>query len=570
MYRLFAITLAAAFIPSLASAQSMAALITGRVSDPSKALIVNAKVVAISAATDIHYETATNMSGEYSLANLPLGTYTIEIEKPGFKKLIKPSVTLHVGDELQIDFEMIVGSMSQSVTVKSGAPLLNTESAALSTVVDRTFVENMPLNGRSFQSLIALTPGQVSVPAYYTGTGQFAVNGQRSDANYFFIDGVSANIGTTQGANFNLGAQAAGVAPATSNNGGYNNLVSIDDLQEYKIQTSTFAPEYGRVPGAQLAIVTRSGTNDFHGNLFEYLRNEVFDSRDYFAALNGLPKPKEKQNDFGGTLGGPILRNKLFFFLSYEGLRLRVPFTRTEIVPSTSLRASAIPAVAPMLKAYPLPTKDDVPGVPIATAVSTFSDPSTLDATSLRLDYTATSKLSFFVRGDYGPSNGAQYGAYGVYTSSTLSHNVADVDTTTAGATWLISPRLLNDFRVNLSHTKGATTVEPTNFGGATPPSASYLFSPNPNASFGNAGLTLFMLDGSSGYSVGQDQTNRQKQLNLVDSLSWSRGSHNFKFGVVYRHLWPINGHAQWAVLYYGNSFAELAQGEIFEGRVDT
>ena len=280
MHRLFAITLAAAFIPLRLSAQSTDALLTGRVSDPSKALIVNAKVVAISAATDTHYETATNGSGEYSLANLPLGTYTIEIEKPGFKKLIKPSVTLHVGDELQIDFEMIVGSMSQSVTVQSGASFVNRESPALSTTVDRAFIENMPLNGRSFQSLIALTPGHVAVPAYYTGTGQFSINGQRSDANYFFIDGVSANIGITQGANFNLGAQAAGVAPATTNNGGYNNLVSIDDLQEYKIQTSTFAPEYGRVPGAQLAIVTRSGTNDLHGNLFEYLRNEIFDSRD--------------------------------------------------------------------------------------------------------------------------------------------------------------------------------------------------------------------------------------------------------------------------------------------------
>jgi hypothetical protein len=116
------------------------------------------------------------------------------------------------------------------------------------------------------------------------------------------------------------------VAPATGNSGGYNNLVSIDDLQEYKIRTSTFAPEYGRVPGAQLSIVTRSGTNVFDGNLFEYLRNNSFDSRDYFAALNSLPKPAEKQNDFGGTFGGPILHNKLFFFFSYERLRFgRMP-----------------------------------------------------------------------------------------------------------------------------------------------------------------------------------------------------------------------------------------------------
>ena len=570
MLRVFALALLPALNAALLCSQSTDALLTGRVTDPSKALIVDAKVAAIDEATSIGYRSVTNASGEYALANLRPGTYTIEIEKLGFKKLIKPGVMLHVEDALQLDFEMTVGSTSQSVTVESGAPLVNTESAALSTVVNRAFIENMPLNGRSFQSLIALTPGEVPVPAYYTGTGQFSANGQRSDANYFSIDGVSANVGITQGANFNLGAEAAGVAPATSNNGGYNNLVSIDDLQEYKIQTSTFAPEYGRVPGAQLAIVTRSGTNEFHGDLFEYMRNQIFDARDYFERVNNLPKPGEKQNDFGGTLGGPILRNKLFFFFSYEGLRLRVPFTRTEIVPSTSLRASAIPAVAPMLKAYPLPSKDDIAGLPTATAVATFSDPSTLDATSLRLDYAATSKLNLFVRGNYGPSNGAQYGAYGVYTSSTLSHTVANVDTTTAGATYLISPQLLNDFRVNLSHTKGATTVDPTNFGGAAAPSDKFFFSPNPNATFGNAGFTLFMLDGSSGYAVGQDQTNRQKQVNLVDSLSWSRGSHNFKFGVDYRRLSPVNGHAQWVILYIASSFADLAQGQIFEGRLDT
>jgi hypothetical protein len=328
----------------------------------------------------------------------PPSVYRVEVEKPGFKKLIKPDLILHVRDVLTIDFEMALGASSEIVTVQAGAPNVDTESGGVRTVVDRGFVENMPLNGRSFQALIALAPGSVNVPAYYTGTGQFSINGQRSDANYFYIDGVSANIGVAQGADFNLGASAAGAAQANSNNGGYNNLVSVDDLQEYDIQTSNFEAEYGRVPGAQLSIVTRSGSNEWHGNLFEYLRNDHFDSRDYFARINNLPKPAEKQNDFGGTFGGPILRNKLFFFFSYEDLRLRVPFTRTEIVPSASLRASAIPAVAPLLNAYPIPTTDNVPGVPTATAVSSFSDPSTLNATSARADYRASSRLSLFVR----------------------------------------------------------------------------------------------------------------------------------------------------------------------------
>jgi hypothetical protein len=548
--------------------QSTSASLRGRITDPSHAVISDAKIAAVSATTNVRRETTTLGSGEYSLSNLAPGSYRIEIEKPGFKKLIKPDVTLHVQDSLEIDFELAIDDSAERITVESGAPLPNTGSGTVSTVIDRGFIETMPLNGRSFQALIGLTPGNVTAKSYYTGIGQFSIDGQRTDANYFFIDGVSANVGITQGANVYLGAAGAGAAQATGNNGGYNNLVSVDALLEYKIQTSTFAPEYGRTPGAQISIVTRSGSNQWHGNLFEYLRNDIFDSRDYFASLDSLPKPAEKQNDFGGTLGGPILRNQLFFFFSYEGLRLRVPFTRTEIVPSTSLRASAIPAVAPLLNAYPLPTTGDVPGVATAMAVSTFSDPSTLDATSLRLDYAATSRLSLFVRGNYGPSNGAQNGAFDFYSRSTVSHTIADIDTSTAGATWLISPRLVNDFRVNLSHAKGATDVNPANFGGAKAPSDQYLFSSNPGVSSGNAVFLVYMLDGSSGYYVGNDVTNHQKQVNIVDSLDWSRGSHGLKFGLDYRRLSPTNGYRPWEIDYLANSFEELAQGKIFEARV--
>ena len=556
--------------PPVLLAQSTSASLKGRVTDPSKSLIVGAKVATINTTTNFRYEGVTDGSGEYYLTNLPPGTYRLEIEKPRFKKLIKPEVILHVQDVLEIDFEMSVGSPSESITVKAGAPLLNTESGTVSTVIDRTFIENMPLNGRSFQALIALTPGNVTAEAYYSGIGQFSIDGQRTDTNYFSIDGVSANVGITQGSNVYLGAAGAGAAQATSTNGGYNNLVSIDALQEYRIQTSTFEPEFGRTPGAQLSIVTRSGTNQWHGNLFEYLRNDIFDSRDYFARVNSLPKPAEKQNDFGGTLGGPILRDKLFFFFSYEGLRLRVPFTRTEIVPSTSLRASAIPAVAPLLNAYPLPTKDDVPGVPTATTVSTFSDPSVVNATSLRLDCAATPKLTLFLRGNYGPSNGAQNGAFDFFSRATVSHTISNVDTITAGATFLISSGRVNDLRVNLSHAKGATVVDPTNFGGATPPSEPFLFSSNPNASLQTAVFLMVMLDGSSGYYVGNDATNHQKQFNLVDSLSWSRGQHNFKFGVDYRRLAPTNGYRPWDIAYLANSFAELANGTIYQARIDT
>src|SRR4029077_6272480 len=230
---------------------------------------------------------------------------------------------------LAIDFDMTIGSGSESITVQAGAPMVNTESADAATVIDRTIVENLPLNGRSFQTLIMLTPGVVLYATTYEDQGQFSVNGQRADANYFTVAGVSANVGVGY---ITLVQSATGALPALSALGGTNSLVSVDAMQEFRIQTSSFAPEFGRTPGGQISIVTRSGTNAFHGTLFEYFRNNVLDANDWFSNFNHLPKPEERQNDFGGVFGGPILKDKTFFFFSYEGLRLRQPATQETVV----------------------------------------------------------------------------------------------------------------------------------------------------------------------------------------------------------------------------------------------
>src|SRR5467141_3516911 len=205
-------------------AQSTNGSIAGRVTDPSKAVIVDAKVAAISVDTNVHYEGATNSSGEYYLTNLSPRSYRIEIEKTGFQKLIKPDVMLHVQDALELNFQMTLGSTSETITVEAGAPLVNTESGTVSTVVDRTFVDNLPLNGRSFQTLIMLTPGVVVTQTAFDDQGQFSVNGQRADANYFTVDGVSANFGVT--ANI-LNQSAGGTQPAFAVTGGTNSLVSV-------------------------------------------------------------------------------------------------------------------------------------------------------------------------------------------------------------------------------------------------------------------------------------------------------------------------------------------------------
>ena len=560
-----ALLIMASAASSRLSAQIESGSITGQVTDPQHAAIAGAEVTATNTQTGAATSVKTQSDGSFSFPTLHPAHYRISVQKEGFKVAENADVDLHVQERLAENFTLAVGSSAETVEVTASTAAEIETSGAVATTVDRQFIENMPLNGRSFQALIALTPGNVTAKTYYTNAGQFSVNGQRTDANYFSIDGVSANVGITQGSNVYLGGAGAGAQQATSNNGGYNNLVSVDAMQEYKIQSSNFDPEYGRTPGAQLSIETRSGTNAFHGTVFEYIRNDVFDANNWFNNNAGLPRAAEKQNDFGGVVGGPIWKDKMFFFFSYEGLRLRVPESRQDIVPSTSIRAQADSVVAPLLMAYPLPShnlagfpNNDAPGDTTAIFATTFSNPSTLDASGLRLDYTINRKWSMFVRGDYAPSNGAQYGAFDFYTRSTLSHTISNVDTTTAGLTFVPTGNIVNEFRFNLSHAKGATIVNPTNFGGATAPSNAYLFQSNPQYTTATSVFSLYLNDGSTDYYVGNDATNHQKQLNFVDSLSWVKGRHTFKYGVDYRHLAPTNGYRPWDISYDFNSFADV------------
>jgi Carboxypeptidase regulatory-like domain/TonB dependent receptor len=543
------------YSPALHS-QSTSASLTGRVTDPSKAFIADAKISAVNTATNFRYETSTNTSGEFYLANLPSGLYQIEIEKPGFKKLIKPDVILNVQDALDIDFEMTLGSASESITVESGARLLNTESGTVSTVIDRTFVDNIPLNGRSFQTLIMLTPGVVVTATAFDDQGQFSVNGQRADANYFTVDGVSANFGVTGYAP--LVQAAGGALPAFSAAGGTNSLVSVDAMQEFRIQTSSFAPEFGRTPGGQISIVTRSGTNAFHGTLFEYFRNDVLDARDWFVNFNHLRKPAERQNDFGGVIGGPVLKDKTFFFFSYEGLRLRQPSTQETVVPCDSTcqvfgnaRTVAPPAMQPYLNAYPVPNGPEVfksctPNVngcpasgqePTGSAQfnSGYSNPTTLDAYSIRVDQVLNAKLSLFGRYNYSPSDTDQRDPFGVLSSTQYAS--FSVQTFTIGLTEIINQGIGNEVRANYSNDRVGSKYTLDNFGGAVPLPDSLLF-PTGNSSAN--GLFQFLIVGTGEFAKGKFGTDEQRQVNLIDNLSVTTGRHQLKFGVDYRWLSPF------------------------------
>ena len=300
--------------------------------------------------------------------------------------------------------------------MEAGAPLVNNQSGTVSTVIDRAFIESLPLNGRSVQTLILLAPGVVATATAFNDQGQFSVNGQRADANYFTVDGVSANFGVT--GYFPMMQTASGALPALSASGGTNSLVSVDAMQEFRIQTSSFAPEFGRTPGGQISIATRSGTNAFHGSLFEYFRNEALDAKDWFVNFRGSAKPELRQHDFGGVAGGPIRTDRTFFFGSYEGLRLRQPSSLQTVVPDAASRQQAPPSIRPYLDAYPLPN-GPLRGPGLAEFQASFSNPSSLDAYGIRLDHTVNARLNVFGRYNYSPSSFDQRG--GTFSGRVLS-----------------------------------------------------------------------------------------------------------------------------------------------------
>ena len=323
-----ALILGAACVLSATSdlfAQSATATLSGTVEDANGAGVANAAVTITNEATSFERVTSSDESGDFVLANLPPATYRVRAAATGFGAKTVEGVDLNVNDRRTLRVALAVGEVSDAVTVVGSA---REEMATVATTVDRGFVENLPLNGRSFQSLIALTPGVVQTPAYAYEPGQFSINGQRNSANYFTVDGVSANFGI-QSSGFSSIADD-GALPAFSAAGGTNALISVDALQEFKIQTSTYAAEFGRQPGGQVQLLSRSGTNNLNFTLFDYFRNDALDANDWFASRDGLERAALRQNDFGGTVCGPVFlprvgeggapaydgRDRTFFFFS--------------------------------------------------------------------------------------------------------------------------------------------------------------------------------------------------------------------------------------------------------------
>ncbi|MGH9697831.1 MAG: TonB-dependent receptor domain-containing protein [Candidatus Acidiferrales bacterium] len=511
-------------------AQSANGTISGTVFDPVGKVVPGAEVTVVNDATRVQNYTKTNNDGIYVLPNLLPGSYRLQIAKLGFKTLIKPDIILNVQDALAINFTLPIGAVSETVTVQGGAPLINTETGSVSTVIDRNFVESLPLNGRSFNTLLQLTPGVVIAPSSSTSQGQFSIAGQRTSANNFLVDGVSANFGVSQF--FGLGTSGTGSAQAFSALGGTSSLVSVEALQEFRVETSSFAPEFGRSPGGQVILTTRSGTDDLHGGIYEYFRNNVLDANDWFADQADQPKAAERHNDFGGFLGGPIDRDRTFFFLSYEGARLRQPNTMIVQVPSEYSRTTASAEIAPFLNAYPMPNDRSVtPGVYVANFTGNYSDPSTLNAGSVRIDHTFNSKWAIFGRYNEAPSE-----------TAVRSDSLNEVDTTqvvtrtvTVGLTAAVTPQISNSLRGNYSMQSASVVNTLDSFGGAVPPGLGVL---GPGLTNAENSYLLFGDFDTGVYATGPSAKNRSTQLNFADDLTVVRGTHQLKFGTDYRAIY--------------------------------
>jgi hypothetical protein len=332
MRRVVSVVLFGLFLfPSL-HAQSTNASLTGRITDPKKAVITAATITVINTGTGIHYQGLTNETGTYYVSHLPPGRYRIEVEKLGFKAVIQSGVILHVQDALEVNFEMMLGSASESVTVAGVSPPLDTESSTVGTIVEQRKANELPLNGRNVFNLIVLAPSVIPqgsstgtpVGVNPFGWGNYQVSGSFGNQSAEYLDGQPLNIG-------------------------YINLPVLiptqDSIQEFKVQTSNLSAEWGHFAGGVTNLRTKGGSNFFHGAVYEYMRNRIFNANDYFLNATGKPRPPWVQNQFGAEAGGPFHlphysgRTPTFWFASWEGFRLRTgqPFTAT--VPSAAERA---------------------------------------------------------------------------------------------------------------------------------------------------------------------------------------------------------------------------------------
>lgn len=495
--------------------------ISGRVLDATGAGIPGAMVTVKTLETGASRSATTNEAGAYRIISVPVGPQEVRAEKNGFKAAVRLGINLAVGQDAVADLKLEVGTVSEEVTVTAETPLVNTTTSSISGLVNERQVKELPLNGRSFDNLMTLNPGVLNYvlksPATSTSNGNtFAVAGRRPMENVVLFNGVEYT-GTSQ-----LAVTPGGVS-------GY--LLGIDAVREFNVLTDSYSAQYGKRAGGQVSVVTQSGTNSLHGSLFEFLRNSALDSRSPF---DQGPVPPFRRNQFGGSLGGPLQKDKLFVFGNYEGYRQSLATTNTSVVPdlSTFPNPSGInPAMLKYLALWPAANGPAVaPGV--AKAFYNPKNPVHEDFGTLRSDYNLREHDT--LSASYTIDDGNSVIPLGdplFATALRLRNQVASLE-----ETHVFSPRLLNTFRAGFS--RSAFNYDPvsvTKF----PSTVDFVTGLGPGGivvggaqtTTGSSALT------AAGPSNNANVWNRRNLFTLTDSVSYTKGRHQISAGVWFQRL---------------------------------
>ncbi|HYY58671.1 MAG TPA: TonB-dependent receptor, partial [Pyrinomonadaceae bacterium] len=446
--RAIALALFALCFASAAPAQTTTSTITGEIRDTNGATVAGAQVTARHIETGLTRTTVSTDDGRFVFPGLPLGDYEIAAERSGFQRLIHRGVNLTVGETLSIDLTMVVATVSAEVEVTGGEALVNTQTQELSYLVNERAIKELPLNGRNYTDLAILQPGVIPFPhrdggsAVAHGLGM-SINGQDPRSNVYLLDGTTQNDFTNGPA-----GSAAGTA------------LGLETIREFRVETNAYSAEYGRNSGGQVNIVSKSGTNDYRGSLYYFHRNDNLDARNFFDQAR---KPEFKRNQFGASFGGPIRRDRFFFFFGYEGLRENLGRTISTVVPDLRARLGLLPSgqvtvspvVRPYLDAFPLPNGPDLGGG-LAQYSFGFNQQLNQNFTQFRLDYNRSESEQFFARYTFDDADQILPTDFPQFPRSFLSRN----QFFTGEYRQVLTPSTLNTFRIGFSRTRIGQDVE--------------------------------------------------------------------------------------------------------------
>jgi hypothetical protein len=495
----------------------------GTVQDPASLTVKGAKVSADELATGAKFQTTSDEHGEYHLLGLPAGQYSLSVEQPGFRTYKQTGVVLRLADQIQLNVQLQIGQPAQTVDVHEELPLLQTASGSVGFNVSGEKIEALPLDGRNFIPLVALAPG-VALP----GGGSLLprINGSRPRTNEYMYDGISV-----------LQPEPGQVAfyPV------------IDAIEEFKLNINSYSPEYGRSNGGTVMVIGKSGSNDFHGTLFEFIRNEDLNARNYFAQLG--PKPEFRRNQYGLTLGGPVRKNKTFFFADWQGTRLLTGLTRFSTVPTLPQRSGVFtttiydpstnprtpfpsntipasrfdPVALQTLQHYPLPNLSGTANNFVRTAV----EPDSQDQFDARIDHIFNDRHRVFaryswLRDDDNPVTPLPDGS-GTLSTGVIGHAITRGDGIASEYDWTLSPALLNQAR--FGYTRRNVDQSSLQNGGISIPGV-------PANSFAST-LPIFTVTGLQqiGPTSAANSNFTTSVTEYLDTVSWIHGRHTVKFG---------------------------------------